>query len=99
MTLTINITRRTAILMLAAIGALLLVTFVAGCSQKQQEQFKDAPTGARDTTPVEVYDNGDGFSNWSEKCDKHGNRVFVAFHSDGAYAAITAIKDPTCATG
>jgi hypothetical protein len=68
----------------------------SACSQKQAEQFKDAPTGVRDTSAVEVYDNGDGFSNWSEKCDRHGNRVFVAFHGDGTFAAITAVKDSTC---
>lgn len=98
MTITINITRRTAMLLLAAAGALVLLATVAGCSQKQQEQFRDAPTSARDTSAVEMYDNADGFSNWSEKCDRHGNRVFVAFHSDSAYAAITAIKDATCPT-
>lgn len=94
--MTVTITRRTATL-LAAVAVLLVVAFGAGaCSQKQQEQFRDAPTSTRDKSAVELYDNADGYTNWSEKCDKHGNRVFVAFHNDGAYAAIAAIKDPTC---
>jgi hypothetical protein len=94
--MTITITRRTATLLVAAIAALAFVAFVAGCSQKQQEQFRDAPTSTRDRSPVELYDNADGFSNWSEKCDRHGFRVFVAFHNDGSYAAMTAQPDPTC---
>jgi hypothetical protein len=96
MTITVTITRRTAILVLAAISALVFVATVAGCSQKQQEQFRDAPTIGHDKTAVELYDDADGFSNWAEKCDGHGNRVFVAFHGDSTYAAITAIKDSTC---
>lgn len=94
--MTITITRRTATLLAVAIAALAFVAFVAGCSQKAQEPFRDAPTSTRDTSPVELYDNADGFSNWSEKCDRHGNRVFVAFHGDSAYTAITAIPDSTC---
>lgn len=87
-------TRKTATALALTVG-LGLAASACG-SQKQNEQFKDAPTGIRDTSAVEVYDNGDGFSNWSEKCDRHGNRVFVVFHNDGAYAAITAVRDPGC---
>jgi len=94
--MTVTISRRTAILVLAAVAAVLFVIGVSGCSQKQQEQFRDAPTSTRDRSPVELYDNADGFSNWSEKCDHHGFRVFVAFHQDGSYAAMTAQPDPTC---
>ena len=96
MTITITITRRTAILLLAALTALTLTLLAAGCSQKQQEQFRDAPISTRDRSAAEVYDSPDGFSNWSEKCDHHGNRVFIAFHNDSAYAAIAAIPDPGC---
>lgn len=94
--MTITVSRRAASIV-AAIAVLLVVAFgIGACTQKHQEQFRDAPTSTRDKSPVEVYDNADGFSNWSEKCDRHGNRVFVAFHSDGSYAAITALADPTC---
>lgn len=96
MSITITITRRTAVLLLAAVAGLIFLAFVAGCSQKQQEPFRDAPTSGHDKAPVELYEDADGFSNWAEKCDGHGNRVFVTFHGDSAYAAITAIKDSTC---
>lgn len=94
--MTITVSRRAVTLIVAALTSFAVLFGTSACTQKQQEQFQDAPTGARDTSAVEVYDNADGYSNWSEKCDRHGNRVFVAFHNDGAYAAITAIKDPTC---
>lgn len=94
--MTITIRRRTAVLILAVAAAFVFVATVSGCTQKAREPFRDAPTSTRDTSPVELYDNADGFSNWSEKCDRHGNRVFVAFHGDSAYTAITAIPDPTC---
>ena len=38
----------------------------------------------------------DGFNNFAEKCDDHGNRVFVIFHGDGTYGSVFAMKDPTC---
>ena len=47
--------------------------------------------------PAEVGSMPDGFNNFAEKCDDHGNRVFVVFHSDGAYGSVFAMKDPTCA--
>ena len=69
---------------------------LTGC--KATAQFQDAPVTNRYKQPVEVYDNADGFSNVSEFCDKHGNRIIVAFHGDSAYSAITAIpNDPSCA--
>jgi hypothetical protein len=38
----------------------------------------------------------DGFSNVATKCD-HGNRLYVAFHGDNVYAALTVVaNDPTC---
>lgn len=79
---------------LAAVGLLLAVVTLTGC--KQTEQYQDAPVGARNDGPADVYNMPDGFSNWAEKCDNHGFRVFVAFHNDGSYAAITALPDPTC---
>lgn len=95
--MTITLTRRTAVLLFTAVAALAFVTTVAGCvKQKQQEPYRDAPTSVRDRSAVELYDNADGFTNWSEKCDRHGFRVFVAFHQNGSYAAMTAQPDPTC---
>jgi hypothetical protein len=95
-TITITVSRRAVILLLVAMTALALTFLAAGCSQKQQEQFRDAPISTRDRSASEVYDSPDGFSNWSEKCDHHGNRVFIAFHSDSAYAAIAAVPDAAC---
>ena len=40
-----------------------------------------------------------GFNNFAEKCDDHGNRVFVIFHKDSAYGSVFAMKDPTCGPG
>ena len=94
--MTITITRRTLTAIAAALVLLAVALGIGACTQKQQEQFRDAPTAGHDKAAVELYDNADGFSNWSEKCDGHGNRVFVAFHGDSSYGAITAIKDSTC---
>ena len=94
----LTITRRKAVLLLAAVAALIFIATVAGCSQKAREQFRDAPVSSRDAGAAEVYDDPDGFSNFSEKCDFHGNRVIVAFHGDSPYAAVAAIPDdPSCA--
>ncbi|TDD95823.1 hypothetical protein [Actinomadura rubrisoli] len=83
--------------MLAAtflIGAILLGT--AGCS-KYMEPFKDAPrSGVDNGAPADLIRMPDGFSNAATKCD-HGNRVYVAYHGDSAYAAIAVVPaDPTC---
>lgn len=69
---------------------------LSACNDKATEQFRDAPIANRDRSAAEVYDMPDGFSNFSEKCDGHGNRVFVAFHNDSSYAAIAVVRDPTC---
>lgn len=91
--MTLNRTRRR----LAVAAAGLLAAFaLTACGGKQVEQFQDAKVASRDTTPAQVFDMPDGFSNFAEKCDGHGFRVFVAFHNDGKYAAITAVADPTC---
>jgi hypothetical protein len=74
------------------LGAGLALT---GC--KATEPFQDAPVSSRDKSPAEVYDMPDGYSNFAEKCDKHGNRIVVVFHGDGTYAGVTAIpNDPSC---
>lgn len=82
----------------AAIGAGVLFG-TSACNNKATEQFQDAPISVRDHSAVEVYDDADGFSNWAEKCDRHGNRVFIAFHNNNPYTAVAVVKDPTCPTG
>jgi hypothetical protein len=85
--------RKTALILTSL--AIVASVGLTGC--KATEPFHDAPVSNRWNQPVEVYENADGFSNVAEFCDKHGNRIVVAFHSDGAYAALTAIpNDPSC---
>lgn len=72
---------------------------LAGCnSQKATEQFRDAPRSAVvNDQSADVIEMPDGFSNLATKCD-HGNRIYVAFHGDSAYASLTAVAhDPSCA--
>jgi hypothetical protein len=89
MDMTKKIALSLATLVLAALS-------LAGC--KANEPYQDAPVSDRDKSPAEVYDMPDGYSNFAEKCDKHGNRIVVVFHGDGTYAGVTAIpNDPTCA--
>jgi hypothetical protein len=76
----------------SAIGAVLLL---AGCS-KFTEPYNDAPVSSKDDSTAEVYSMPDGFSNVASKCDKHGHRIFVAYHGDSPYGAIAAIDDPSC---
>lgn len=78
------------------------LTFAAvGCGVgKALEPFKDAPMSniTNDKAADKVL-MPDGFSNVVTKCD-HGNRVYVAYHGDKAYAALTVVpQDPTCPTG
>ncbi len=79
-------------------GALLIggSVGITSCSQKMQEPFRDAPTTGHDNAPAMIIEMPDGFSNLATKCDGHGHRLYVAFHGDGAYGAITAIGDPGC---
>ena len=69
---------------------------LAGCG-KIREPYKDAPvTNVLNDQPADKITMPDGFSNLTTKCD-HGNRIYVAFHGDGAYAAIAVVpQDPTC---
>lgn len=76
----------------AAAATLLL----AGCSQKSQEQFQDAPRGQTNSVPADIIEMPDGFTNVATKCD-HGNRVYVAFHNDGSFASIAVVAAaPEC---
>jgi hypothetical protein len=86
---------RTRTILSAVAVSLVAALTLTGC--KAMEPYQDAPVQGRDTSPAEVYDMPDGFSNFAEKCDKHGNRIVVIFHGDGSYAGVTAIpNDPTC---
>jgi PBP1b-binding outer membrane lipoprotein LpoB len=82
---------------IAALAVLGLTVFLAGCGSKAQEPFKDAPgSSVVNQTPADKILMPDGFSNITTKCD-HGNRIYVAFHGDSAYAAIAVVpQDPTC---
>ena len=85
--------RRAAIAAATAATTLALLT---GCA-KYTEPFKDAPRSGNDNgAPADLIRMPDGFSNAATKCD-HGNRLYVAFHGDSKYAAITVVPaDPTC---
>jgi hypothetical protein len=84
-------------LTIAAMTAVLLTASLAGCS-KFTEPFKDAPrSGVDNGQPADLIRMPDGFSNAATKCD-HGNRIYVSYHGDSAYAAIAVVPaDPTCA--
>lgn|GEM_PF-1489061 len=89
--------RRSGLLMGAGAAVALLTTMalLGGC-EKLAEPFNDAPRGIENNAPADIITNPDGFSNVATKCD-HGNRLYVAFHGDSAYAAITVVPaDPTC---
>jgi hypothetical protein len=94
--ITIRLTRAKLIWCALAVIALAVAGVVSGCA-KITEPFHDAPVSGHINGPAEVGSMPDGFNNFAEKCDDHGNRVFVIFHSDGAYGSVFAMKDPTCA--
>ncbi|MFD7793573.1 hypothetical protein [Streptomyces sp. NPDC059759] len=84
---------------LAALALLVAIT-LTGCDygdNKTSEPFKDAPRShVNNGSPMDVVRGSDGFTNVGTKCD-HGNRLYVAYHGDSAYAAIAvAPQDPTC---
>jgi hypothetical protein len=84
-------------IVLASLVALGILSGAAACSGKALEPYKDAPVNQRDKSAADVYTMPDGFSNFSSKCDLYGNRVYVAFHGDSPYAAITVVpQDPSC---
>lgn len=78
--------------------AVTVALILAGCSDKAQEPYKDAPEdkAARNSSPASVIEFPDGFSNVATKCD-HGNRVYVIFKGDENRGSIDVVaKDPTC---
>lgn len=67
-----------------------------GCGAKANEPYKDVHVSGHDDSPAMVHRMPDGFSNFAEKCDGHGHRVFTLFHSDSGYGGIAVIDDPKC---
>lgn len=95
--MTITITRAKVTWIALAALAVVAALFVSGCSiGKITEPYNDASVSHQIGGPAEVGSMPDGFNNFAEKCDDHGNRVFVIFHSDDAYGSVFAMKDPTC---
>lgn len=86
--------RNTAV---AIVAVATLATATAGCSQKYKEYGRDASVASRDDKPADVFTMPDGFTNFAAKCDGP-NRVYIAFHGDGGYAAMAVVaNDPRCA--
>lgn len=85
--------RRLGALTLSALAVAALTACTPG---KITEPFNDAQRGAENSGKMDVVTMSDGFSNVGTKCD-HGNRIYVTFHGDGAYAALAVVaQDPTC---
>lgn len=82
--------------LMAAVAALVGVG-AAGCSNKAQQVYNDAPrTTVQNAAPAEVGNMPDGFSNFATKCD-HGNRVYVIYHGDSGYGSLAVVpQDPSC---
>lgn len=80
----------------AAMAVLAVLAFATGCS-KYAEPFKDAPRSGQDNgEPADLIRMPDGFSNAATKCD-HGNRIYIAYHGDSAYASIAVVpNDESC---
>lgn len=72
-----------------------LVVLTSGCS-KAIEPFRDAKVSGHNDKPAEVINMPDGFNNVATKCDGHGHRVFVIYHGDKAYGAVTVVNDEAC---
>ena len=79
-------TRRLAAVL---VGVALIGT--AGCA-KQLEPYKDAPRGSTNSSPADVIEMPDGFSNVATKCDHH-NRIYVAFKGDANRASIAVVPN------
>jgi len=92
------VNRRTRLTLTLVGGAATCVAlaFLGACSMsKMNEPFRDAPRGSTNSSPADVIEMPDGFSNLATKCD-HGNRIYVAFHQDAPYGAIAVVPDQNC---
>jgi hypothetical protein len=83
--------------LIVASAAVLATATACGLGDKITEPFQDAPrSGIVNSQPVDIITDADGFSNLATKCD-HGDRLFIAFHSNGAYASVTVSPhDASC---
>lgn len=93
----ITISKREKRVGLAMAGVGLLAATMAGCGDKLTEPFQDAPRAATvNDSPAQVVTMPDGFSNVASKCDGP-NRIYVIFHLDSAYGALSVVpNDPRC---
>lgn len=87
-------------LLIAATVVVAAVTVVAACSTSEDGKYttsnNDVPTINGNRNAAEIGWMPDGYSNYATKCDRPGVRVYVLFHSDGAYGNVSAIADPNC---
>lgn len=87
-------TIRTRTVAITAAVLLALGGGLTACGDKFTEPFKDAPRSGKDTgNPTDVVRFADGFSNVGTSCDRYGNRVYVAYHGDSAYASIFVLQN------
>jgi hypothetical protein len=79
------------------IAAVAVAGLAVGCGAKATEPFHDSPRSQHvNTAPADLIEMPDGFNNLATKCDHH-NRIYVTFHGDGSYGAVTVVKDdPSC---
>lgn len=79
-------------LALIGVPVVLVAGLAAGCGDKANEPYKDAPrTDETNGEPASIVRFPDGFSNIATKCD-HGNRLYVAFKGDDNRAAIAVVQ-------
>jgi outer membrane murein-binding lipoprotein Lpp len=89
--------KRFTLVILAVLAVVTAALTLAGCSNKSQEQYRDAGIAHRNDGKADVMTFPDGFSNVAAKCDGP-NRVYVAFKGDANRAAIAVSpNDPQCA--
>lgn len=80
---------------IAALSAITLLTLAAtGCSAFT-EPYNDAPVDHKNDDAAVVYSMPDGFANFAEKCDEHGNLV-ISTRTDGGEALAVVPNDPDC---
>jgi hypothetical protein len=94
-------TSKRTIIAAAVAGSAIVTGLLAGCSptSKVAQPYDDAPVSRHVTGAAEVVNMPDGFSNFADKCDGHGHRVYTAFHNNSAYAAIAVVTDASCPGG
>lgn len=65
----------------------IVILLVAACGQDQQEEYDDAPRGARDDAPADLINMPDGFPNVATKC-VDGVRYTVTRRAESSGAGI-----------